>query len=298
MLRLLATLAVLGGACILPSQRPVAPETPAPADAGARAEDASFARQAPEETGLAAVQRQLRPLRSVPEDLAAVPAEARPYLRAVRAGLRAWLLDEVARAGAVPPRALLRATLDHAEVTATRAGEELQWGPVTRIDVLAPGEDLTAVVIGVRLACTSDDAVYVFRGGRLVIELAQDRWAELTDARADVRVLQSRAARTGGVLLVSSLSQRCASRWQFVRFEGVTEGGSPERPTSRWDLRQSVDTQGECGGYDPASLGIELSRNGFEIRGCHPSPTGAAREVRTRYRYTRDGIEPAVPPAR
>lgn len=298
MLRHLATLAVLSGACIFPSQRPVTPEPPAPADAGARAEAASFTRPAPEETGLAAVQRQLRPLRSVTEDLLVIPAEARPYLRAVRAGLRAWLLDEVARAGAVPPRALLRATLDHAEVTTTRAGEELQWGAVTRIDVLAPGDELTAVVIGVRLASTTDDAVYVFRGARLAIELAQDRWEELADGRHDVRVLQSRAARTGGVLMVTSLSQRGVSRWQSVRFEGVSEGASPERPTSRWDLRQTVDVTGECGGFDEATLGMDLSRNGFEMRGCEATHAGTPRETRRRYRFTRDGVEPAGPPAR
>lgn len=298
MLRPLATLAVLVGACVLPSPRPVTPEPAGAADADVSAVDASFARAALPETGLAALQRQLQPLRSVPENPTEVPAEARPYLRAVRAGLRAWLLERVAHEGRVPPRVTLRAMLDEADLTASRTGEELAWGAVTRVDVLAPGEDLTAVVIGLRLACTSDDAVYVFRGARLVIELAQDRWTELTDARSDVRVLQSRAARTGAALLVSSLAQRCVSRWQTVRFEGITEGPTPDRPTARWDLRQTVDTQGECGGYDPASLGMDLSRNGFEMRGCNPSLSGAQREVRARYRYTRDGVEAVTPGAR
>lgn len=292
MLRPLVSVLMLVGACaVAPPPRPSPPPrlgsadwTPPPLPLG-RPEAAP--------SGLAAVQRQLQPLRSVPESPAAIPEEARPYLRAIRAELRTWLLDVVAREGRVPPRYVLRATLDHADLTVSRLGEDLPWGAVTRVDVLAPGEDLTAVVIGLRLSCTTDEAVYVFRGARPVIELAQDRWAALTDARSDVRVQQARAARAGGVLLVTSLSQQCASRWQTVRFEGITEGPSPDRPAARWDLRQTVDVQGECGGFDPASLGMEISRNGFEMHGCAPSPSGAPRETRARYRYTHEGIEPA-----
>jgi len=290
MLRRLVTIAAVLGSCVTPAPRPVTPE-PEPV------EEVRPLRVVapPREPGIAGLYRDLLPLRSVPDNPGEVPAEARPYLRALRAGLRAWLLEEVTRAGRVPPRAVLRAALDHAELTTSRAGDDVLWGAVTRIDVMAPGDDLSAVVLGLRLSCTSDDALYVFQGPRLVMELAQDQWADLTDARGDLRVTQSRAARTDGALLVSSRAQRCFSRWQFVRFEGMTEGATAERPTMRWDLRHPVDITGECGGFDDATLGVELSRNGFELRGCSPSGEGAAepRATRARYRYTHEGIEAA-----
>lgn len=240
---------------------------------------------------------ELRALRDIPASDAAVPPAARGPLRALRQGLRAWLLEMVSEAGRVPSRVRLRATLDEAELTASRVGEELHWGAVTRIDVAAPSESLTAVVVGLRLSCTSDDALYVFDGSRLVMELAQDSWESLTEARGDLRVTQSRAARNEGALMVSSRSLRCGERFQAVRFEGIVPGADPSRPASRWDLRHAVDSTGECGGFDEATLGVMLSRNGFELVGCDaPAGGGAPRARRERYAFTREGVERSAEP--
>lgn len=242
--------------------------------------------------GVRGLVEDLRLLQDVPDDPATIPPRARGPLRSLRSGLRAWLMEQVQRAGRVPSRVELRAILHEAELTRSRVGEELPWGSVTRIDVVAPSESLTAVIIGLRLSCASDDALYVFDGSRLILELSQDRWESLTDARSDLRVIQSRAARTGGALLVSSRSERCGERWQSVRFEGLVEGPSPDQPTARWDLLQSVDTTGECGGFDEATLGVEISRNGFALHGCEaPEADGEPQASHVRYVYTHQGIE-------
>ncbi|MFO0624284.1 MAG: hypothetical protein U0325_01600 [Polyangiales bacterium] len=283
-------LALALGACVStpPPVPPPAPVAPAPR----RRERVAAPQRAPGVRGLV---EEFRALREVPDDVTTVPEAARGPLRALRQGLRSWLLDAVREAGRVPPRVQLRAVLDEAELTVARAGEELNWGTVTRIDVVAPSESFTAVIVGLRLSCTSDDALYVFDGARLVLELAQDSWTSLTDARADLRVTQSRAGRNDGALMVSSRAQRCASRWQSVRFEGLMPGTDPAHPMPRWDLRHGVDVTGECGGFDEATLGIALSRNGFELMGCEPSTgEGEPRPTRARYAFTHGGIEPAA----
>lgn len=292
MTRHIVTLAVAMCACAL-SQEPPSIELPVAPDESRSRRAATPPLRTPGVRGLV---EELRQLQGVPDDPLSIPTAAREPLRALRRGLRSWLLDAVRAAGRVPSRVELRAILDEAELTRARVGEDLSWGSVTRIDVVAPSESLVAVIIGLRLSCASDDALYVFEGSRLLIELAQDQWESLSDARSDLRVTQSRAARNAGALLVSSRSERCASRWQAVRFEGLVQGPSPERPTARWSLRHSVDTTGECGGFDEATLGVVLSRNGFELHGCEPSTEGAEpRSTRLRYVYTHEGIEPAAP---
>lgn len=288
MSRCVAVLAIVAVACasappppVVPPPAPVVVASPPPAPR-------------PAETALEALRRQLQPLRSVPAGGAEIPPEARPYLRALRAGLRDWLLERVRARGSVPPRVMLLAELDTAELTLSRAGEDLGWGSITRLDVLVPVEGLTAVVLGLRLGCASDDALYVFRGPSLTLEHAQDQWNAVSAARTDLRVLASRASRLEGALLVTSRALRCDARWQEVRFEGISEGPSPQQPLARWDLRWAVDASGACGGFDEATLGLELLRNGFETRGCAPEEDGGdPRERRARYRFTRHGIEPA-----
>jgi hypothetical protein len=289
MTRLTVCLAVAMGACVS-TPPPVPPPAPV-VEAPRRRVRVAEVQRAPGVRGLV---EEFRALRDVPDDVTGVPEAARGPLRALRQGLRTWLLEAVREAGRVPPRVQLRAELDEAELTVARAGEEINWGTVTRIDVVAPSESLTAVIVGLRLSCTGDDALYVFDGARLVMEHAQDRWESLTDARADLRVTQSRAGRNDGALMVSSRSSRCASRWQSVRFEGLMVGDTPARPTMRWDLRHGVDATGECGGFDEATLGIALSRNGFELLGCEPSTgEGEPRATHARYAFTHDGVERA-----
>jgi hypothetical protein len=99
--------AVAMGACA--STPPPVP-SPAPVvEAPRRRVRVAEVQRAPGVRGLV---EEFRALRDVPDDVTGVPEAARGPLRALRQGLRTWLLEAVREAGRVPPRVQLRAELD------------------------------------------------------------------------------------------------------------------------------------------------------------------------------------------